>query len=382
MFIERKEILKPEDVNPFDDRMEIVGAFNTGASIGPNGQVHYAVRVVHQPKEQPEGGRHSPRFENGALHLDFIDNSKIDHSVNDPRGIKLLNDTWRLPFISTNEIYESNDGFELNPKLHNKKPVRILPASKDQEFGIEDARVTRIEDTYYITATGVSEKNGSVTPQPNIISTKDFISFTPPKPVLGYPDKNMVLFPERINGEFVAFHRPDLPSGSSDIMVTHSDDLENWEGDSHLTLNGQPLAGHHRGPGAPPVRIDEGWLTITHKRSVNPTGETPFIYSAHAVLLDEKDPTKIIGAMKMPFMSPEEKYEVEGFFGNVVFPTGAIKLDENSLYVCYGAADESTGAAIVDLKELKSKITNIRNTYPAHGSANITSHYSIDDFSI
>ena len=99
------------------------------------------------------------------------------------------------------------------------------------------------------------------------------------------------------------------------------------------------------GAGVPPIKTEKGWLVIYHGVNEN------HVYSAGAMLLDIKEPTKILGRTRTPILSPEEQYELKGDVNNVVFPTGACILD-NTLFVYYGAADKVCCLATIELKEI------------------------------
>ncbi len=357
LFKRREKIISPGDLEPIHPNLKIVGTFNTAAT-RHDGHFYYAVRVVAEPENHPEGVRLAPRFENANLKFDSIPVQDIDTSDKDPRQILLKTGQSRLPFISYLEIMRSKDGFTMDPDYH----VRILPEGEGDEYGIEDCRIASIDGNHYLTYTAVTNGKGGdngVLPVPNLITTKDFTDFERHGKIFEGPDKNVVLFPEKVNGQYVALHRPDQKEGGSNIVLAQSTDLKSWSAGSHLSIGGVSLTDGHRGAGAPPIKIEEGWLAITHQKLDNPAGtenNSPFIYQSPAFILDKDDPSKIIASTDEPFMKPEESFEKEGYFGNVVFPTGAIMLPDDELYICYGAADEFTGAAIVDVKELKQRM--------------------------
>ncbi|MGZ9108271.1 MAG: glycoside hydrolase family 130 protein [Micavibrio sp.] len=360
LITKRQQIIAPGDLKPCDPRLRIVGAFNTGAVADPaTGDIYYAVRVAAEPKDHPDGFRLAPRFQDGVLQLDPLEISSLDPTNDDPRGLRLKDSGhWRLPFLSYLKILKSSNGFTFD----NLDGVDLLPHGPDEEYGLEDCRVTAINGVFHLTYTAVYGDQGVVMPQPHLITTKDFKTFDRWGKIFDGPDKNAILFPEKIAGQYVALHRPQ-GAGHADIILTRSDDLKNWEAGQHLTLDGEALRGKHRGPGAPPIRTERGWLLLTHKRSVNPnrgTQNSPFIYTGHALMLDGEDPTKIIGWLDGPVIAPKENFEVNGYFGNVVFPTGLIRRNKGALYVSYGAADEFTGAAIIDEKALMKKMNWVK----------------------
>lgn len=180
---------------------------------------------------------------------------------------------------------------------------------------------------------------------------------------LSQPDnRNMVLFPERINGRYVRLDRP-MPVYSRggdrfDVWLSDSPDLRYW-GNHQLVLGVEdvPFANDKLGPAAPPIRTDRGWLTTFHavdrdasrgKNGWEPTWQKR--YTAGLMLLDLDDPAKVIGLYREPLLAPEESYETDGFRGHVIFPGGMILEDTGEVKIYYGAADtvECLATAHVD----------------------------------
>jgi beta-1,4-mannooligosaccharide/beta-1,4-mannosyl-N-acetylglucosamine phosphorylase len=177
------------------------------------------------------------------------------------------------------------------------------------------------------------------------------------------PDnRNMVLFPEKIDGEFVRLERPFPIYGRQkaeafDIWISTSPDFKYW-GNHQLLLGAEnvPFGNSKIGPGAPPVKTREGWLTTFH--AVEKVEREIYawhrnwnkIYYGGIMLLDLEDPTKIIGICNEPILKPEEPYELEGMRGEVIFPGGMILEDSGEVKIYYGAADtvECLATAHVD----------------------------------
>ncbi len=177
------------------------------------------------------------------------------------------------------------------------------------------------------------------------------------------PDnRNMVLFPEKINDKFIRLERPFPVYGRSedetfDIWISQSPDCIFW-GQHELLLGTEqiPWCNSKIGPAAPPVKTSKGWLTTFH--AVNKVDrEIPAwhpkwnkVYYGGLMLLDLEDPTKIIGICKDPVLSPDQPYEEYGFRGEVIFPGGMILEDSGEVKIYYGAADsvECLATAHVD----------------------------------
>jgi len=194
-------------------------------------------------------------------------------------------------------------------------------------------------------------------------STEDFKNFELIH--LSTPDnRNIVLFPRKINGHYVRLERPfpvygRLGMERFDIWISFSPDLRFW-GESKLLLAVEdvPFANCKVGPGAPPIETDKGWLVIFHAVDTDPSrGKNGWEerwtkrYSAGVMLLDLEDPTKILGVYEQPILAPEVEYEISGGFrNNVVFPTGTV-LEGEEVKIYYGAADTVICLATVNVNE-------------------------------
>jgi beta-1,4-mannooligosaccharide/beta-1,4-mannosyl-N-acetylglucosamine phosphorylase len=181
------------------------------------------------------------------------------------------------------------------------------------------------------------------------------------------PDnRNMVLFPEKIGGRYVRLERP-FPVYSRggrdrfDTWLSRSPDLRYW-GDSDLLLAVEdlPFANDKIGPGAPPVKTHAGWLTSFHSVDIDPSRgkngwETAWKkrYCAGIMLLDLKEPNRIIGLCREPLIAPEAPYETSGGFrNNVIFPGGMILEDSGEVKIYYGAADTVECLVTADVDDL------------------------------
>ena len=181
---------------------------------------------------------------------------------------------------------------------------------------------------------------------------------------LSAPDnRNMVLFPERVNGKFMRLERPFPIYGRGkpeafDMWFADSPDAAYW-GNNQLVLGSEqvPWANSKIGPGAPPVRTRAGWLTLFHAVNTDRTRELPAwhtgwfkTYTIGLALLDPDQPWRVKGLCPVPLMSPEAPYEREGFRGDVLFPGGLILEPGGELKIYYGGADtvECLATAHVD----------------------------------
>jgi predicted GH43/DUF377 family glycosyl hydrolase len=231
----------------------------------------------------------------------------------------------------------------------------LAPSEVWEELGCEDSRITRIRNTYYALYTAYSRRG----PRIALATSSDLSEFT--KIGLIGPDlanKDGVLFPETIRGNFVMIHRIEP---SMQIAYFENSQFENLSDRSLRSqywteylrnLDAHTIMKPHEwwetrkiGIGPPPIRTPEGWLMIYHGVDDN------YVYRAGVALADLEDPQKILARSRTPILEPREPYEKYGFVPDVVFPEAAMVLDRN-LYVFYGAADTVTCLATVCLDEL------------------------------
>jgi predicted GH43/DUF377 family glycosyl hydrolase len=185
------------------------------------------------------------------------------------------------------------------------------------------------------------------------------------KPVLisppGVADKNACILPERINSRYVIFHRI-FP----DILIDFADDLD-FDGETRW-LKGEfrirPRAAYWDsrkvGAGAPPIKTEEGWLLIYQAIGERHPGR----YKVGAMLLDLKDPTRVLARSEEPILEPEVWYENEGWKAGVIYPCGAVVIGDR-LLVYYGGADRVTCVASAKLDELLEYLVGKREAVPA-----------------
>jgi len=194
-------------------------------------------------------------------------------------------------------------------------------------------------------------------------TTKDFKYFDFLGIVSEEDNRNGVLFPEKIDGKFIRFDRPNKvqleggPLTGSAIWISESDDLLNWTPKTELIKGRDHYWDELIGAGPPPIKIKEGWLCVYHGIAMH---YQP-IYQAGVMLLDLNDPTKVISRGRFNILEPRELYETVGQVPNVIFPTGLIAeefdengyaLQESEVKLYYGAADTVIGLAESTIEEL------------------------------
>ncbi len=270
----------------------------------------------------------------------------------------------------------------------------MAPEFDYESQGVEDPRIVKIDDTYYLTYTAYDgtnargalatskdmmhlEKRGIIVPP---ITYAEFVSLVekagkvnenyylnrsfyyqesdPEKKMILW-DKNVVFFPRRIQGNLVFLHRirpgiqivsvPDLAKLTDEYWHEYFLNLQD-----HIVID--PLFKHessYLGSGCPPIETENGWLLIYHGAEETARG---IVYSAcAAALLDLENPSKIIARLPYALFSPEFEWERKGEVNNVVFPTGTA-LFGDTLYIYYGAADSLVACASVNLPELLAEL--------------------------
>ena len=263
---------------------------------------------------------------------------------------------------------ESDDGISWTVRdttiFDNKK---LLP--EDELRRLYDPRITILEGKPYLcmamdTRHGV---RGCIAEIDDNFEKMNIISASAPD------NRNMVLFPEKIDGKYVRLERP-FPVYSRgrdrfDLWLSTSPDLKFWgETELVLAVEDVPYANDKIGPAAPPVKTDKGWLTLFHAVDKDEArGKNGWEsawkkrYCAGIMLLDLNDPTRVIGMSKLPLIAPETYFETEkGFRQQVIFPGGMILEDNGEVKIYYGASDTVECLATAHIDDLIALCTEKR----------------------
>jgi predicted GH43/DUF377 family glycosyl hydrolase len=231
------------------------------------------------------------------------------------------------------------------------EPARKGPFARYEKRGIEDPRITEIEGVYYVMYTAYSKYG----PRIALAKTEDFSHYERIAIVSEPGNKDGILFPERINGEYVRLDRP-IGKGVGRMWVSYSKNLVDWGKSEILMTPRQGMWDSYRiGASVPPIRTEHGWLEIYH--GVKKTAAGP-IYRIGTVLLDLEKPDKVIARSNQPILSPREDYERIGDVGNVAFACGAVVEDSGEIKVYYGAADTCICVATADFDDLVNTALN------------------------
>ena len=245
-------------------------------------------------------------------------------------------------------IWLANSHYEINFSLDTAISERVIfPIADTESNGIEDARFVRFTDAdgsvkYYATYTAY---NG-IAILPKLIETNDFYHFRV-RPIFGKNAKNkgMALFPRKINGRYAMLSRQD----GENNFIMFSDVINLWEEPAQLLQEPRfPWEFVQLGNSGSPIETDHGWLLITHGVGAMRR------YSLGAVMLDLKEPTRVIGQISEPILMANDK-EREGYVPNVVYSCGSI-IHNNELIIPYAMSDYSSGFASISLEELFEKM--------------------------
>ena len=244
-----------------------------------------------------------------------------------------------LDYVSHIGYAVSSDGAHFN---RLQQPV-FSPELEDEKRGVEDPRLTYLQDEgRFIMAYTAYGATGSITPRfaesCNLIEWRRLGAL-----VEGEDNKDHVLFPRKIKGRYVSFHRRP-PS----IWLAYSDDpeLSNW-GDFVEVMGPREDGWDSKrvGGGGAPIETEHGWLVLYHAYDFD------HVYRLGVCLLDLEDPRRVISRRRDFIMEPEMTWELKGDVPTVVF-SAANPVVDGTVYVYYGGADRLIGLATCALDEL------------------------------
>jgi len=376
-------LITARDVQPSLPTLEVVSVFNAAAArVGK--EIILLLRVAERPRTDIAPGPDALTLDLAAPHpiltpmpahyrkeplvgMAFLDTREpaaprvvvaylptnlpgLD--LRDPRSIRYRNASGNLRManegyidflaqISHLRVARSTDGVNFTID----EMAAIAPHTDMEEYGVEDPRATFIDGEWHITYVSVS-RWGITT---SLATTTDFRSFER-KGVIFLPDhKDVVIFPEKIGGRYVALTRP-MPQSFSRIFgvwIAFSEDLLAWGGHETLCL---PRADYwdelRTGASAVPFRVDDGWLELYH--GVDRDSR----YAMGALLLDADDPRKVLARSAQPILEPLEPFERTGLFNETIFSCGHVELSDGWIRMYYGAADSVVAAADFDVRDI------------------------------
>lgn len=311
-----------------------------------DGRICMIIRVAERP-EQKEGKISFPVYEDNRFKVLEFDRDSPDIDLSDPRVIKYKGQDY-LTTLSYLRLVFSDDGVHF---YEDSKYPPVFGSGFYESFGIEDCRVATMDDGYYLTFTEVSPVAVGV----GMMHTRDFRHFTHEGMIFPPHNKDCALFEEKIDGRYYALHRPSSPElGGNYMWIAESPDRIHWGRHKCVATTRKGFFDSARlGAGASPIRTDEGWLVIYHG------ADSSNRYCLGAMLLDLKDPSKVLARSSEPIMEPVVPYEQTGFFGNVVFTNGQI-VDGDTVHIYYGASDEVICKADFSIKEILAMLKDGR----------------------
>jgi beta-1,2-mannobiose phosphorylase / 1,2-beta-oligomannan phosphorylase len=310
----------------------VLGAFNPGMTRLPNGNLLLMVRVAEALRQPIRDGHvRAIRWDDGAYQLDSWPLQLVDTA--DPRKFLMRGGGWKVMALTSLSWLLP---VELDPEGREVEQVHydraIAPRASYQCYGVEDARISRVDGRYYMTTCSVSPERHSTT----LYTSDDALNWQLEGIVLDHQNKDMLIFEGKPEGRFWAQTRP-----LGDLYFAYPPDSE-WRAGPSINLATSPDALHWKpldragirphaatvatarmGGGSPPVLTDRGWLTLWH--GVEPSGVVG-IYRTYWSLLDRDDPSITVATDHAPLLEPNpaltEPLKEQMYLDNVVFTTG------------------------------------------------------------
>ena len=331
-----------------DAETYVLGAFNPGMTRLPNGNLLLMVRVA-EALRHPIRDRHihAVRWDDGgyvldAWQLDFVDTA-------DPRKFMMRGGGWRVMALTSLSwllpVELSADGLSVVAVHYDRA---IAPAASYQCYGVEDARISKVGDRWYMTTCSVSPERHCTT----LYTSDDALDWRLEGIVLDHQNKDMLIFEGKVDGQFFAQTRPlgDLyfayPPDSEwragpSINLSSSPDALHWKPYDHpgIRPHARTVSTARMGGGAPPVLTDRGWLSLWH--GVEPKGVVG-VYRTYWSILDRDDPSQVVATDHHPLLEPApvltEPLREQMYLEDVVFTTGIADADDHYV-VASGEAD-------------------------------------------
>lgn len=244
-------------------------------------------------------------------------------------------------------LARSQDGYNFSVE-----PKPFLTPSSDsvfgeyEEYGVEDVRISQIDDDYLLTYSAYSRHGVRI----GLAKTKDFKTVERISLITQADLRNVVIFPKQIDGKYVRLDRPHSEISKWSIWISYSPDLVHW-GNSKVIIKPETYHWDEMkvGPGATPIKTERGWLNIFH--GVFPT-MSGSVYRLGVALHDLNDPAKVLGVADKWILQPEDECEVSGYVTNVVFTCGAIPENDGSVKIYWGGADSVMCVGSANIEEL------------------------------
>ncbi len=280
-------------------------------------------------------------------------------------------------------LAESDDGVNFT-RVYDKPVMEAEPNHPDGG-ALEDPRIVKLDGRYFITYVAEAYSPGKYwlpdqmrkyrneffpknlqtlpalvrdfTSVTYLAFTDDFKTFKRLGRITDsrYDDRDVVLFPEKVNGKYVRISRPKRDDKAPSVWITYSDDLLEWGEPTKFIEPKEWWEELKVGASCPPIRTKDGWLFVYH--GVDAKNE---IYRVGFAMLDINHPEKVIARTKNFVMEPEYDYETQGLYNGCVFPTGIVEKG-GVFYIYYGCADRFIGLATVGVNEVLEELRKPEN---------------------
>lgn len=341
---EQNPILRPQDVPPSMPGVKVIGVFNAGAAVYRD-EIILLLRVAEMPVSPSPETVCVPYFdeESRTVRIKALQKSDPGYDFSDARVVTARSGQKYLTSISHIRVARSTDGIHF--RIAEKPAIQAF--DRYTAFGVEDPRITKIGEMYYINFSAASY-DGIIT---RLFATRDFEEFRDLGNIFHPDNKDVAIFPEKIGGLYYALHRPSTSEyGKPNLWIAASPDLRHW-GDHRLVaaVREGTWESTRMGAGSPPIPTEKGWLVLYHGANEGNR------YCMGAMLLDPQEPWKLLRRYEQPLLEPEAPYETDGFFGNVVFVCGAVEKD-GKLLIYYGASDDTVCLAEATIDEILEKL--------------------------
>lgn len=302
------------------------------------GRTGLLLRVAERPAQE-HGWISTPVIgRDGRVEILRFRSGDPEVDASDPRLIRHRNTTYLTTLSHLRAAWSATgSGFSI------EETPTLAGAGPQEAYGIEDARVVKLDSGYFLTYTAVSSLGHGV----GMISTQDWQTFERHGMILPPPNKDCAIFGEKTGNDFWMLHRPTTSDFAGNcIWSAVSEDLLHWTDHRFVAAPRPGMWDEGRiGPGAAPIKTESGWLEIYHGATFDHR------YCLGALLLDLENPSTVLARSQAPIMEPLADYERLGFLGSVVFTNGHIVSgDRITLY--YGAADRVVCSAELSLKEI------------------------------
>jgi len=345
---EDNPLIRPADVKPSRNDFEVVCVFNAGC-IYFKDEILLLLRVAERPvlkSDEIVSPMLHPEDLSRGMHFLRVGRDDPDYEEKDARLFRYKGNTY-LTSISHLRIARSVDGSNF---VVEDEPA-VFPETREEEYGVEDPRITQIDDRYYVNYTAVS-RYGIAT---SLAVTRDFKRFERKGVIFSPDNRDITIFGEKISGRYMCYHRPMAKSmGRSEIWLADSPDLIHWGNHRHVCGTRKGMwDGYKIGGGAVPIKTDRGWLEIYHGADDSQR------YCLGLILADLENPEKVLARSKQPLIEPEAEYEKAGFFGEVIFTCGAVNCPDEKVIIYYGSADEYVCAAQTTIEGMLATLEQV-----------------------